>query len=83
LNLTANVTLRKIHEELKQKAAQAEAGALPAACAGTRRPVHVNSPGVAHWHSSRRRASACCCGDGRHGGPATLPDGLDLSRHGG
>jgi len=43
LNLTANVTLRKIHEELKQKAsAQAAVVALPAA--GPAVPVHVNSP---------------------------------------
>ena len=45
LNLTANVTLRKIHDELKQKAAaQAEAVTLPAAAAAPAVPVHVNSP---------------------------------------
>jgi hypothetical protein len=45
LNLTANVTLRKIHEELKQQAAaQAEALAAPAAAAAPAVPVRVNSP---------------------------------------
>ena len=45
LNLTANVTLRKIHEVLKQKAAaQAEAVAPPAAAAAAAVPVRVSSP---------------------------------------
>jgi hypothetical protein len=46
LNLTANVTLRKIHEELKQQAAaQAEGLAPPAAAAAASAvPVRVNSP---------------------------------------
>ncbi len=45
LNLTANVTLRKIHEVLKQKAAaQAEAVAPPAAAVAAAVPVRVNSP---------------------------------------
>ena len=44
LNLTANVTLRKIHEELKQKAAaQVEAVGPPAAAAAAV-PVRVSSP---------------------------------------
>ena len=88
LNLTANVTLRKIHEELKQQAAaQAEAVAPPAAAAaapGCPRPGELapggRRPGAGPGGA---RAQAPAARDGRHGGSAALPDGLDLSRHGG
>jgi hypothetical protein len=55
LNLTANVTLRKIHEELKQKAeAQPEAAAAPAPAA----PAAAVAAAVALRTDSPRQAAA-------------------------